>query len=148
MLYIMKTGLVFVVALSLVSGKVLGQQQQALPSSGTNAANLGYEKRLSPQAGENRQLTVPGTKAGKHLRIDGPLVRPFREKRIRDVRRRALQYVNPLAPTEAAAPQLERVRDLNPRAWTTIVGWNTGRSAFPDAVTHESTMGLVTASRR
>ena len=39
-----------------------------------------------------------------------------------------------LAPSKPAAAweSQEPVEGLRPRAWTTIVGWHPGRSAFPD----------------
>jgi len=49
-----------------------------------------------------------------------------------------------LAPQEKVETRnnWEPVKGLSPRAWTTVVGWNTGESAFPDPVTHKSQLDL------
>ena len=83
--------------------------------------------------------------ARKHVTISGPLVQPFKAKRLREVPKRLWHLVNPLAPAEPK-PAYERTPTLSTRAWSTTVGWSSGRSAFPDAVTHESTLGLISFS--
>lgn len=44
-----------------------------------------------------------------------------------------------LAPTEMkkAKENLKPVEGLDPRAWTTVVGWHPGESAFATGETHE-----------
>jgi hypothetical protein len=78
--------------------------------------------------------------------MSGPLVQTFKVKRISDASRRALQLINPFAPVEHVEP-VERTSGLSTRAWATTVGLNPGRSAFPDATTHESTMTLISIGR-
>ena len=81
----------------------------------------------------------------KKLRISGPLARPFKAKKITEVPRRLLHLINPFArpvPREG----WEKTRDLNPQAWTSIVGWHSGGSSFQDPVTHEPTISLISVS--
>lgn len=82
----------------------------------------------------------------KNLQASGPLVRPFKAKKLREMPRRVLHLFNPFARTEAAAETVS-VRELSPRAWTTTVGWHPGGSAFSDAVTHEPSLSLISLSR-
>ena len=42
------------------------------------------------------------------------------------------------AETKKSNKNLERVEGLDPRAWTTVVGWHPGESAFVSAETHEA----------
>ncbi len=46
-----------------------------------------------------------------------------------------------LAPAKTADWRNNRqpIEGLSPQAWTTTVGWNPGRSAFPDEENHYST---------
>jgi hypothetical protein len=50
-----------------------------------------------------------------------------------------------LAPDQQADVQNDRepVEGLSPQAWTTIVGWHPGRSAFPDDETSTTEMPLL-----
>jgi hypothetical protein len=82
----------------------------------------------------------------KRITVGGPLVQPFKSKPLREVPKRLWHLINPLAPTEPK-PAYEPNRVLSTRAWSTTVGWTPGRSAFPDEVTHESTMSLISFSR-
>ena len=110
-----------------------------------------------PQAASATALTalipdgtgeVSSTNAIVHKRITaaGPLVTPFKAKKLRDVPKRLWHLVNPFASAERK-PALERSPGISTRAWSTTVGWSPGRSAFPDEVTHESTMSFVSFSR-
>jgi hypothetical protein len=83
--------------------------------------------------------------ARKRITVGGPLVQPFKSKRLRDVPKRLWQLVNPFTPTEPK-PAYEQSRIISTRAWNTTVGWAPGRSAFPDEVTHEPTMSLISFS--
>jgi hypothetical protein len=49
-----------------------------------------------------------------------------------------------LAPGETTKlkENLKPVKGLDPRAWTTVVGWHPGESAFPSAETHEGGLCL------
>ena len=50
-----------------------------------------------------------------------------------------------LSPSTAvtAKRNLKPVEGLDPRAWTTVVGWKSGKSAFPTAETDQSKLCLV-----
>ena len=39
--------------------------------------------------------------------------------------------------TKPTKENMRPIEGLDPRAWTTIVGWHPGESAFPSAETHE-----------
>ena len=80
------------------------------------------------------------------LVVGGPLVQPFKSKGLRDLPKRLFHWVNPFAPTEPRVAY-ESTPKLSTRAWSTTVGWNPGGSAFPDPVTHEATMSLVSFGR-
>jgi hypothetical protein len=52
------------------------------------------------------------------------------------VQKPKLHWLTP-ARTTKAKENLKPVAGLDPRAWTTVVGWHPGESAFPSAETHE-----------
>jgi hypothetical protein len=80
----------------------------------------------------------------KKFRISGPLVRPFKAKKITEVPRRLLHLINPFARTDSpSGSSMQTVRDLSPRAWTTAVGWHSGGSSFQNEITHEPQMNLL-----
>jgi hypothetical protein len=83
---------------------------------------------------------------GKRFEISGSLARPLKVKKIGEVPRALLQLLNPFAPAERKV-ELASTRGLSTRAWTTVVGWNPGESAFPDAMTHESSLALFTLAK-
>jgi len=39
--------------------------------------------------------------------------------------------------------KIERVEGESSQAWSTMVGWNPGRSSFPDSVNHEARLYLL-----
>ncbi len=80
------------------------------------------------------------------MRASGRLIHLFKGEKVSEAPRRALQLVNPFAPTQRVEP-LEKTRALNPHAWSTMAGLHPGGSAFPDARTHEPAMSLVTVGR-
>jgi len=84
---------------------------------------------------------------GKRFQLGGPLEKVFKRKKWRDVPRRIVSLVNPFSPEERATTELRPRGNLNPRAWSTLVGLHPGQSSFPDARTHESTLGLVSISK-
>jgi len=77
----------------------------------------------------------PSASVGRHLRIEGPMVKVFKGAKIWDVPRRLLQAVNPFAPSESTEA-VSRSRDLNPNAWASSVGWQhegmLGRKEHPE----------------
>ncbi len=129
----MKAGAVIALGLLLAGIPVRAQQ--------TGAEAGGQKTGTSMQA--------EGPAAKQPLEVTGPLVSPFRGK-ASEVPGRLLNLINPFAPVEPSATSAppRTVRGPSPRAWTTVAGWHPGRSAFPDAVTHESGMALISISRR
>jgi hypothetical protein len=137
----MKAGIVVLLLLCLAAERGLARQGLEAITPDSKAAVAGLFLK------EDMRLTQPEVIAGKDFQLSGPLVRPFKSKRFREVPRRLLHLINPFAAT-APGEQLERARDLNPRAWASTVGWSTGCSSAPVEVTREPTMGLISASRR
>jgi hypothetical protein len=79
------------------------------------------------------------------VEVNGPLVSPLKSKKVSEVPKRMFQSINPFAPTQTKP--VERLPKTSPRAWSEIVGWGGGQSAFPSEVTHEPRMTLVTVSK-
>jgi hypothetical protein len=80
------------------------------------------------------------TRAGG-MAISGPLVDLFHTAKPVEVPQRLLHLINPFALVEAN-PVAPNIPNEHPRAWTALVGWNPGGSAFPDPRTHEPTLSL------
>ena len=141
----MKRSYLFAAILSLAGGAVLAQQSLETSAANTNSTELRSNTRIS-------SLLIEDTKhyedviVRKDVEFSGPLVRPLKAKKLWEVPRRLLQLINPFAPTESRE-EWASSRGLSSRAWTSAVGWNPGRSAFPDAMTHEPTMGLISMGR-
>jgi hypothetical protein len=94
-----------------------------------------------------KQVTVkPDVIEKKKFRFSGPLVRPFKAKRVREAPRRLLNAINPFASRDADE-EFKGAPRVSTRAWTTTVGWSPGASAFADPVTHESSMGVLSIGR-
>jgi hypothetical protein len=135
-----------VLALALAAGPVLAQQPgRELSAAVTNSAVLRDDSKLLAPLIEETKVSQDVI-AGKKLELSGPLVRPFKARKIREVPRRLLHLINPIAPLERKE-EFESTRGLSVRAWTSVVGWNAGGSAFPDALTHESSMGLISLTK-
>jgi hypothetical protein len=141
----MKMGRRFLLLLALSAGPVLGQQPGTkISATATNSAALRDDSRLLAPLIEETKPSQD-VNVGKKLELSGPLVHPLKVRKIREVPRRLLHLINPFAPTERKE-EFESTRGLSVRAWTTVVGWHVGGSAFPDAMTHESSMGLFSLS--
>lgn len=70
------------------------------------------------------------------VRLGGPVIQPLKAKTASGFASRVAAWFNPLsraAPNVPVAP----AGPVNTRAWSTLVGWNPGRSAFPDGAWHE-----------
>ena len=140
----MKMGRQLVLMLTLGAGPVLAQQQgRELSAAATNSAALRDESRLlAPLIADTKPSQ--DVLVRKNVELSGPLVRPFRARKIGEIPKRLLQLLNPFAPSERKE-ELESTRGLSARAWSSTVGWHPGGSAFSDAVTHEPTMSLISA---
>ena len=108
-------------------------------SSAAKADSLYYDKLVPLERSLDSEIIVK-----KKFSITGPLIAPFKAKKLSEVPRRLLHLVNPFARSE---PKPERLNDLSPVAWSTAVGWSTGGSGFQNPVTHESHMNLISVGR-
>ena len=139
----MKGRICFSILLWFAALQVVRSQQSI--ETGAQAVNPTAMRASVEDVATDGHLSETNAIVRKHVTISGPLVQPFKAKRLREVPKRLWHLVNPFAPTEPK-PAYERTPVLSTRAWSTTVGWNPGRSAFPDAVTHESTLSLVSFS--
>ena len=114
--------------------------QQNLETASQAANSTAVSAGVPEVAGETNAIVR------KKITVSGPLVQPFKSKRLRDVPKRLWHLVSPLAAAEPK-PAYERTPGLSTRAWSTTVGWTPGRSAFQDEVTHEPTMSFISFSR-
>jgi hypothetical protein len=137
-----------VMTLLLATFRPFAQQSTPAPAPSPLAVGaVGYDTHAAPIVIPAPSPTPSDKISGKHLVLQGPLVQPFKAKSFWDAPRRLLHSINPFAKKEHVE-EIENPRDLNPHAWTTMVGWSPGQSAFADPITHESVMGLVSASGR
>jgi hypothetical protein len=137
----MNARIVISLLLWLAAGRSFAQRQDFetfTPKAKIAAAQLSFE--------EDAQLNQADVIVGKDFQFSGPLVRPFKSHKLREVPRRLLHLINPFAAVEPRE-EIERVRGLSPRAWASTVGWSTG-SSLPVEVRHEPVMGLVSVSAR
>ena len=145
----MKAGLLPVTMLFLLAaGRALAQPQGTDTSSpsASSKASLPVD-HISQLLTQDPAAANSDLRLGKKLHLRGPLVSPFRGRKIADLPRRVLRLVNPFAATDQSGGQLQKTRDMNPRAWSSMVGINPGSSAFSDARTHESSLGLISLGR-
>ena len=122
-------------------------QQHGVETSSQSAGPTGSlpADRISSLVTQDATPTNSDLKVGKKLRLRGPLIHPFKGRKLAEVPRRVLHLVNPFAPT--GPEPTEHTQKLSARAWTSSVGLHPGMSAFPDAATHESSLSLVSLSR-
>lgn len=127
----------------------LAQGQQSAPNvvlSPTNATPPQQSAVLSlnQPATMTLRLTEPTDtnsfdyRVSKHtkLRVSGPLVQPFKAKTSTELTHRVAHLFSPFAkeqPRWLTAPS----GPVNTRAWSTLAGWNPGRSAFLDETSHQ-----------
>ena len=137
--------MVIVLALSAVA--VCAQQKGLVtPSQDGDSDTVQSSNKISALLAEEPQVTSPDLSLGKKLRASGQLIQVFKGDKVSEAPRRALQLVNPFAPIQRVEP-LEKTRELNPHAWSTMVGLRPGGSAFSDATTHEPSMTFVKVGR-
>ena len=77
----------------------------------------------------------------KEGRMHGPLAAPFKGK-IRQLPRRFLGFINPFGKSTYGRLPPD-MKPVSPRAWSTVVGWTPGQSAFADDTHHEAKLGLL-----
>jgi len=142
----MKAAFVFCFSLGLSISPVFGQNTQVEVGSAKAPATPGIAAETGGTKVTLEQLTPKADVIEKrHFRISGPLVRPFKAKKIREVPKRLLHVINPFARDEES--DLKGLPRLSSQAWTTTVGWHPGSSAFADPVSHESSMSLISISK-
>ena len=124
-------------------------QEKAAPTNPQiSSKDQAEEVRPAPFPLEVKPDRKSDVTVGKKFRISGPLVALFKGKSIRQTPKRFLQLINPFQQrAEEAAPEWTGGSDLNPRAWSSLVGWRPGASAFPDPATHEGGITVVGFSR-
>ena len=114
-------------------------------SSATNSAASQLDERLLRSLEAASAQADSDVVVKKNVRVSGPLVRPFKAKRIIEFPKRVLHLINPFARPEPKEG-LENTGDISPRAWSSTVGWHTGGNPFQEAITHEPTMTLISVS--
>jgi hypothetical protein len=130
----------------LTACRAIAQQPAAkVTTPATNSAPARYDTSLSSLLTTDFDSTRDDVITGKSFQVSGPLVRPLKANKIWNVPQRLFQLVNPFAAPEPKF-EVERVGDLSPRAWSTVVGWSPGASAWPDAVTHVPKLTLFSVS--
>ena len=130
------------IGILLLHGHQVLAQQQLERSASSNTDNvLRAEQLATPDSAATRSDVI----VKKKFRFSGPLVRPFKAKKVKEVPRKFLEMINPFARSEPKEG-LENLRDLCPRAWSSTVGWSTG-AGFRSPVNHESQMNLISVNR-
>jgi hypothetical protein len=135
-----------VVLLGLAAGQAVAQQTgREASATSTNSSALHDDSRLlapllEDTKGSQELLVV------KKIELGGPVIKPLKVKKLSEVPRVILQLINPFAPSERKI-EFQTTRGLSTRAWSTVVGWHPGGSAFSDPMTHEPSMALVSLNR-
>src|SRR6266446_10568137 len=122
----MKAMIVFMLLSIVALGAPAQEQQSKASASSGDRSDSPVNQRLLKEALKEMEThngsAKPSASVGRHLRIEGPVVKVFKGAKIWDVPRRLLQAVNPFAPSESTEA-VSRSRDLNPNAWASSVGW-------------------------
>ena len=141
-----------VVLAALSMGQVLVRAQQATTNSLTSVTNntvvltdsQNTALRDQPyltlhlrEPGDTNSLEYTVSKTTK-LHVTGPLVRPLKAKDGSDFGKRVLHLFSPFSDApQNLPPGAEVSGPVKTRAWSTLVGWSPGRSAFPDDARHD-----------
>ncbi len=138
------------IALLVLTGAAVQGQQlnyDIPPESVTNAAPSTVDPPLSLEREQELNISAAQPEAfvlKDKARITGPLVHPAKAKSLLDFSWRLLDLVNPFAKSAAPDQRLRVQRDS--RAWSTVVGWSPGRSAFPDDEHQQGGLRLLSVS--
>jgi hypothetical protein len=135
-----------VVLVAVNDSQVVVQGQQTATNalvSATNAIHQPSSLSLSERSAMELRLTEPRDTNSLYyvvskteIHVSGPLIVPLKAKSASDFGHRVLHLFSPFASEEPAG-QPAAVGPVNTRAWSTVVGWSPGRSAFPDGTWHE-----------
>lgn len=128
----MKAGLVLTLILALFAGQVLAQQ---VSIGRTNTPALSFDAATSPYVNPDLQPKGSELRLGKDLHARGPLVHLFHTKKAGDVPKHFWQLINPFSRSASSEPEVVSSRDLNPRAWATVVGYHPGVSGYTYSLT-------------
>jgi hypothetical protein len=114
--------------------------------SATNTTRLSDPASIKLPEHPTLELRLPGPADTNNLEysvskttkvnISGPLVRVGKAKNASDLGHRVFSLINPFSSEEPNVPAAA-AGPVNTRAWSTIVGYSPGRSAFPDGAWHE-----------
>ena len=106
-----------------------------------------HSTRLSNMLSEKGPQETASFSLGKRFQVSGPLVQPFKTRKLRSFPRRLFHWINPFAPTERRE-QVLRSGDYDPRPWSAVAGWSSGGPWFPNEATHEGGLTFMSISRR
>ena len=123
-------GMKAIIAVMFFSLAALGAQEPQQQSKGSASSGQRFDSpvnsRLTKEVLKEIEASHASAKVsanvGRHLRLEGPVVKVFKGAKIWDVPRRLFQVVNPFAPSDHTEV-VARSRDLNPNAWASSVGW-------------------------
>jgi hypothetical protein len=88
------------------------------------------------EPGDTNSVDYVVSKTKFHL--SGPVATTLKPKSAADFSRRVLRLFSPFSAGSQNLPPGAAVSGpVNTRAWSTLVGWSPGRSAFPDEAYHE-----------
>jgi len=143
----MRTVWILAVLVAVNASQVVVQGQQTATNalvSATNAIHEPSSLSLAERSAVELRLTEPRdtnsldyfVSTTQIIHVSGPLIVPLKAKSASDFGHRVLHLFSPFASEEPAA-QPAAVGPVNTRAWSTVVGWSPGRSAFPDGAWHE-----------
>ena len=147
----MRISLILVPVLMLSGARMFAQQStaQASHSEKTPASSISDARLLDSLSAQSPVANGSEANANGRLQVRGPVADLFHARSVSDFSGRLAHLANPLAKSEPK-PEIEysgSLKRVSPRAWTTIVGWSPGSSAFPDPVSHEPTMTFLTIGR-
>lgn len=145
----MRTALLSAVLATLAAGQFQVCAQQSTTNAlaaATNSTPLRETSKASLPDPASLGLTLSGpgdtnvlnyTLSRTKVRISGPLVRPLKANSPSDFSRRVLHLFSPFSDeTPNLPPDAAVTGPVKTRAWSTIVGWSPGSSAFPDDWSH------------
>jgi hypothetical protein len=145
----MRPKYLLILSFVLGTGAALAQQGTQGPSPDTKPSGPSAKARLETYLQNNNTNNVQANQqvaVTPKLQASGPLIEPFKPNQTSSTPKRLLNLINPFAPVE---PQPARqTSGLSTRSWTSVAGWNPGSSSFPDGVTHESQMSLISVSAK
>ncbi len=87
---------------------------------------------------------------GKKYTVTGLLVRPLKAIKLHkagSALTKLLQAINPFSREKNSTEEARFEGELSTSAWTSSVGWHPGASGFPNAVTQEGGLTLISVSR-